>query len=331
MPFSLILNDNNSNNNASVVPGWLIKSSPYTIERNEVKYQTRLKAARHTYYTSYPIVRIQTIHQCYIARNELIQAAGTGQNGNMNRSTSSRLSTTYPISMKAMQDGIRTYTDFIQRYALTGLYQYLLSRTKQNSYTNTTNPLIFSNNPDSIIQHLREQPTISDEIMMTKLFYKISSNNSSNQQIREDGIPWPVFPWDSPESSGEITTWDYQRYLLQKEFSSILFDDNGNSTTKNSNNTSGSNIRLILEELLVNHFLKLEIEYTHRVCSCKERDDIRGIRTVPGYSESHVLVHNDPVIDQVNRKLQQTKDNVQKIVNELSYDHPITIATTSKL
>jgi len=121
MPFSLIVSGDGCND---IIPGWLLRSSPYTLSRSEKKYATRRKAKRHD--TGWKIIRAETVAQCWQARQVLQSIC-----------TETAVFTTEKecpgiglcrLSAKGRSSGIEAYTDCIQRYALEGLLRQYLEK-----------------------------------------------------------------------------------------------------------------------------------------------------------------------------------------------------------
>ena len=119
MPFSLIVSSSSSSSHGSnvndIIPGWLLKSSPYTLARSEKKYANRRKADRHQSYTGWKIIRADTVAMCCRARKELQTSGKTAGIG------------ACYLSERAREAGIVAYTDCIQRFALHGLLKFVLA------------------------------------------------------------------------------------------------------------------------------------------------------------------------------------------------------------
>ncbi len=86
-------------------------------------------------------------------------------------------------------------------------------------------------------------------------------------------VDWPTFPWEMKGPS----EWDCQKFLLLE-----LFPLNQNSS-------------LWLEDALLK-LVALEKDLARRILKSKQRDDSRGVKTIPGYSLSHIPADKDPVI-----------------------------------
>lgn len=184
MPFSLIVANTNGIG-TSILPGWVLRSSPYTIVRSEQKFANRRKAIRHQSYTGWKIIRSENVRHCIMARAALQSVAGAvmyqsdraipGIGANC-------------LSEKERLIGINTYTDCIQLFALQGLYFWLL-------------PLIPKG---SVLQALKSD--LSESCLI----------QTSVARVSESKIQWPVFPWDVCQSTNAF--WKEQRKVLLEEF-----------------------------------------------------------------------------------------------------------------
>jgi hypothetical protein len=86
-------------------------------------------------------------------------------------------------------------------------------------------------------------------------------------------IEWPTFPWDMKGTS----EWEFQKALLMDMF------------------PLNQKVSLWLEDILL-QLVSLEKDMTRRIRRSKQRDDIRGAKTIPGYSMAHVSADKDPVV-----------------------------------
>jgi hypothetical protein len=111
----------------------------------------------------------------------------------------------------------------------------------------------------------------------------------------DDGVTWGVFPWDVDEAA----TWSYQRSLLVKEFP--------------LRQPSTQWARELLTELI-----RLENNWADRVYHSKKRDDDRGIKTIPGYADAHVLAEQDPVVVRVRAQADETEETVRTALRDLN-------------
>ena len=106
---------------------------------------------------------------------------------------------------------------------------------------------------------------------------------------------WPNLPWEVDET----LTWKHQMAILQSEFP--------------RNEQLASWVEKVLKQLV-----KIETDYATRVYKCKRRDDIRGIETIPGYSQSHVAAEDDDVIKNANEAAALTANVVKTLLVNLS-------------
>jgi hypothetical protein len=177
MPFSLIVAGNGGENN--IVPGWVLRSSPFTLSRSEQKFATRQKAIHHSFYTGWKIFRPETINMCLWARQSLQNANGLKEvysSRDINGIGSNLLTESSRLS------AITTYTDCIQRFVLRGLIDFL------------------ANVPGELT---------------SALFIAEFSNVKATTQVADcSAVEWPEFPWQVEGSR----LWEFQRSLLMMEF-----------------------------------------------------------------------------------------------------------------
>jgi NDP-sugar pyrophosphorylase family protein len=162
MPFSLIVSSADGNSSNDILPGWLLRSSPYTLARSEKKFETRRKASRHYSYTGWTIVRAETVALCCDARSALqcaeVEGASCNQVSGIGHCR---------LSERARVTGIEAYTDFIQRYVLRGLLSF-------------------------VVEHGGRSMDIS-------LLLDVLSGNSRPPRPVKKEIEWQSFPWNVSE------------------------------------------------------------------------------------------------------------------------------------
>ena len=165
MPFSLIVDD-------KLHPGWVLGYSPYTITRNERKYIQRRKATRHKPYTGWNIMRPGIAQMCFNARAMLMskKVRGIGK---------------YHLTEKSKADGIRIYSQFIQRYVLQGLLRQVLKISESKSKMH-----------DSLLSLLPPEIVLDEKNIQNDI----------------------IFPWDEPSFSNLEEEWKYQLALIRHEF-----------------------------------------------------------------------------------------------------------------
>lgn len=96
---------------------------------------------------------------------------------------------------------------------------------------------------------------------------------------------WPMLPWDEDQNF-----WDHQKSLLLSEFKSPKISD------------------------LLSELLEIEKEYANNVRKSKSRDDVRGSKIVPNYSESHVSADEDSVVKAAMNHASDVKEKVKTIL-----------------
>jgi hypothetical protein len=274
MPFSLLVD-------GSILPGWVLSSSPYTLARSATKFATRRKAVRHSYYTGWQILRPKVVDQCLWAREALVSVTTVQPVYKGDKDGIPGIGS-HTLTEKGRQTGIRAYTDCIQRFALTGFLTFLMNAKKQNT---------------------QNASMLLDEAFLTKEFVlsvgRVVPVPSYGAQDGV-GIGWGAMPWDEMDESD---LWNYQRCLLLKEFPC------------NSNSTGS--VLLSWAKQLLQKLVVLDKDYADRVYQCKKRDDTRGAKTMPGYEDSHVAAERDPVILAVRAACQQTQEAVQALLSDL--------------
>jgi len=123
-------------------PAWLLKQSPYSLARSEMKYKNRRKSKRHEY-SAYHIMRPYIVDLCVDARSRLTNVYGKREG--VGRSINDKglfyteehikgLGKNY-ITEKGRRESIAAYTKFIQRYCLLGF----LSELEKSGYCEMDN------------------------------------------------------------------------------------------------------------------------------------------------------------------------------------------------
>lgn len=284
MPFSLVVGSSEGDSN-TIMPGWVLSSSPYTIARSEKKYATRRKAKRHADYTGWKIVRPETVHMCRWARNELRNVAPPNN-------TMVSPKTLYVtdrvvkgigsnvLSEKGRLSGIKAYTECIHRFALEGLLTWLVR------------------------QH--ELGLLDDESVLEEEFRSVSQQHVETlEDISRlyEQVEWPIFPWEQSNNNGPDRLWNYQKALLREEFLS-------------NNDDVVKWIADLLETLIV-----LEKNHADKVYQCKKRDDKRGASTIPGYASSHTAAEIDGVVKEAQATVEEIEATATKLVVKLKQNH----------
>lgn len=175
MPFSLIVDK-------EIVPGWVLRSTPYTLARGEQKIATRRKALRHHYYTGWPMLeREEVLLQVFQARQILEDIKREGFDSYNSRGEIVDLGRCI-LSESNRRKAIDTYTSFLQKSALMGLLSYL-----ENEKSNG----------------------VSDIANREKLFEENESFDIKNPS-------WYEMPWEAQDLAAK--TWKFQLFILVNEF-----------------------------------------------------------------------------------------------------------------
>ena len=259
LPFSLFLKDN------TVLPGWVLQHSPYTLARAELKYATRSKAQRHFFYTQWDIQRYGIVQLCLRGRQLLHEE--------MDCKGKHFASYSMNISSKALQDGMKNYTDFIQRFALSGLWGIL-----QEISENLTATTGSTANLEDIVKSHHFQSWLS---------LCLQNSQANNLDNSAAGSLCATLPWKerSFENTKELRL--FQGKLLFKEF----WSDASQSLPSASDIVNWLNL-----------FQQKECEYIQSVIYSKEKDDIRGGKVIPTYLEHHTTAVCDSVIKLLKQK-----------------------------
>jgi len=100
---------------------------------------------------------------------------------------------------------------------------------------------------------------------------------------------WPVLPWDEDQN----LCWNHQQSLLLHEFKSIKVSD------------------------LLSGLVQIEKEHADNIWKSKSRDDIRGSKIVPGYSDSHINADEDRVVKAAIAQANYVREKVETILLEV--------------
>lgn len=194
MPFSLIMNRTMGQmNGTEIVPGWVLRYSPYTVVRSEQKFAQRRKAKRHLNYTGWKIIRPDMVHQCYVARQQLLDVVATTTTTNDDDDDDLIYSARDIVGIganrmteKGRMIGVQAYSELIQQFALQGLYSFLIDECEKAS-----------------LMALLTEEFLSSEVSTTSSFGGSAS------------AVWPTFPWEDIDSN---SLWQSQRFFLLQEF-----------------------------------------------------------------------------------------------------------------
>ncbi len=292
MPFSLIMAGNpmlDPSGRNEIIPGWLLKSSPYTVLRSENKFRKRRKARRHDFYCGWDIIRPTTIDACINARNTLnnVVASQQQRSGEVPGDTVvltgkdiKYIGENY-ITMRGINVGITSYTNVIQRYALGGLLQSLqelvaAATTKEN--------------PDSLEE-----------------FYQniLIPVQSSTSEINSDIVSWPTLPWNDTFSGSQKKLRSHKLRVLSSELPLILDFDSSKAS------------KLDTCIVCLRKLSEMEQKHAQEVLRSKQRDDRRGSKTIPHYADTHVSAENDPVVKMAISEADSVGKECARIIDDL--------------
>ena len=279
MPFSLITDGPGGMN--QLTPGWLLQYSPYTIARSEVKFANRRTAKRHDYYTGWKILRAGIMDLLVDARSSLVYAGQQQSAGE--KKILYKTDKSIPglganqLTEKGRQIGIKAYTDAIQRYALRGLLERLVTLVNSQKNRLTLN---------QALAHVGLED-VSEGRAATSL--SVPSKSVVN---------WPVLPWNEESHTSSEAVWKHQHSMLLNELPSIL----------SSTNKTSSILSRLLEKCMA-----LEDDHAKRVYKSKSRDDARGASTVPGYADVHIAAEKDSVVLAAKKEADDVRQDVKLI------------------
>lgn len=268
MPFSLIVSSNTGGAN-SIIPGWVLASSPYTIARSEKKFANRRKAKRHLHYTGWKIVRPETIAMCQWARKQLQSVPQESETYATDKAIAGIGSNV--LSEKGRRSGIKAYTDCIHRFALGGLLEWWMQQSKNGAM---------------------DMSAIQREFIGSLQ----TSSLSKAMETTYKQVDWPLLPW---ETSTSDQLWQFRKKILMEEFPMKGGVDDWATS-------------------LLQTLVKLEKANANNIYKCKQRDDQRGAKTVPGYAASHKAAEIDPVVTEARARAEEVEALVGQCVNSIS-------------
>ena len=187
-PFSLVTDGPGGMN--QLTPGWLLHYSPYTIARSEVKFANRRMAKRHDFYTGWKILRASVMDMMNDARNKLVVAGQStvqspGEGGTPDKKKVVYKTDKAVIGLGANQlseqgrlIGIKAYTSALQRYALLGLLDRLVTYVKDKSKSTVLS---------------------SNEALRHVGLEGVDIRSSAATDIASPSKPivnWPILPWN---------------------------------------------------------------------------------------------------------------------------------------
>jgi len=296
MPFCLIMEGGSSSSSHNtemsgrneLVPGWILKSSPYTIVRSEEKFKNRRNARRHDFYCGWKIIRPGIVDSCVEARDLLRKVGKEMEQAEASKIDEKCANQVYTEALlpqlgsnymteRGRKVGIDAYTDLIQRYILKGLLEQVISLQTSGKVKS------------------RYELKYRLEALLQKPL-----NNELTTIASHDKASWPLMPWD--EELNGLDIWDHQRSILLLEFPSIAVGSKASMIAI---------IKLLLEKLK-----SLEQSHAAQVYKSKRRDDIRGTSVIPNYRVAHTMAEDDSVVKLTNAR---TKDTIEKITEILRF------------
>jgi len=295
-PFSLVTDGPGGMN--QLTPGWLLHYSPYTIARSEVKFANRRMAKRHDFYTGWKILRASVMDMMSDARNRLVvvgqstaQSAGEGGASTKKKVVYKTDKAVIGLGANQLTEqgrliGIKAYTSALQRYALRGLLDRLVTYVKEKSKS--------------------AKLSSSNEALRHVGLEGVNLRSSSADIIPSPSNPivnWPVLPWNEKSHVNVDALWSHQHKVLLYELPSIIAIDN--NTTSN------------ILSVLLRKCIELEDDHAKRVYDSKSRDDVRGADTIPGYADVHIAAEKDSVVLMAKKDAEDVRRDVQLVEDAL--------------
>lgn len=293
MPFCLIMEGGSSSGSINeerneLVPGWILKSSPYTIVRSEEKFKNRRKAKRHDFYCGWKIIRPSIVDSCVKARDLLRNVAKKRDQAEVSKTDEKCADQVYTEALlpqlgsnymteRGRKVGIDAYTNLIQRYILKGLLEQMVS-------LQTSDQIKSRYELKNRLEALLKKPL----------------NINSTSVVSHDKASWPLMPWDEELNGSKL--WDHQRSILLLELPSIVAGDEVSI--------------IVIIKLLLKKLKSLEQSHAAQVYKSKHRDDIRGTRIIPDYRVAHTMAEDDSVVRLTNARM---KDTIKQITEMLGF------------
>jgi len=284
-PFSLIMTNTDNSMNNIIKPGWILTSNPYMIRRSLTKFRKRRKSIQNQ--TDYPINRPSIIQLCKDARKRLINVLANNNNQGKNPFhdkiyTESDISglgknILYDIDLHA---GIRSYTNYIKRYALLGL----LPAISKFVVSNFTIPDFNNNNlwkDGNFASYFNDNASSLDLLKSDFMLYNSTFTNDYDNVL-----------------------WDHQKYILIQEYYGIDFQ----KCFQNKDN-------LIELVPLLDELIELEKNHFKSLTDCKNRDSIRGNEIFEDYSIVHAS--SDGINDAIILDCQQQMERIVTSINSI--------------
>lgn len=280
VPFSLIVSGKHGN---ELVPGWLLESSPYTILRNEEKFKKRRMAKRHDFYCGWQIIRPTIVDACRELRDIFI--------GEKLKITSGQSSGQDSSEILTSKDIIHLGENYItQRGLEVGI----------KSYTTMIHRYALHGLMEILDGKQIEDIRIVLRNMLGEKF-KIKIQSPS-----QDTSSWPLMPWEDVSHGNSKEVLDHKMRTLQYELSAILGDYPRNKSEEETG-------IFCLEKLI-----SLENFHAAQVLRSKSRDDKRGMKTIPGYADAHVLVESDNIVKLAEQNAVVVSQKCRSIIRILS-------------
>ena len=287
-PFSLIMTNSDHNVNNIIKPGWIISSNPYMIRRSLTKFRKRRKSKSNQ--TDYPINRPSIIQLCKDARNRLITVLSfKGYQDKNPFHDKAYTETDIPgLGKNILYDidlhiGIRSYTNYIKRYALLGLLPAISKFVVSNFTTQEFSESINTWKDSSFASYFNDNASTLDLLRSDFSLYNSSFTNEYDQVL-----------------------WDHQKFILTQEYYGVDFQKcfHGKENLKE--------LIPLLDELI-----ELDNNHFNSLIDGKKRDMIRGNQIFDDYNIVHASCDgmNDSIVVDCQQQMERVISSINAIKN----------------
>lgn len=118
-----------------------------------------------------------------------------------------------------------------------------------------------------------------------------------------------ALPWDEKSFHDTEELWKHQISILRAEFPDSHFLKN---FTVNCHQRTPKDLQLLLMRLV-----ELELQFSDMVLKSKKKDDIRGVKIIPGYADCHVKAEDDTIVVAASKEAQRLKERVREILTDM--------------
>ena len=313
-PFSLLID---CAGQLQVKPGWVLYSSPYTLERSAAKFAARRKAQQHC--TSFPLMRPSVVELVRCARaglRESLQLEEQQQQGTATggRGRSQPGAGAGTVSPEDAARAVAAYSGFLRRYALHGLL-YLLEDPQRREglpAAIAAATAAIAANAAHVAADPSSRPAEPDALALLTLDLVLMETPDMERPVRH------------PLRSDVPAVLQHQLLVLLGEYplsAALLQQQQVEECTaqqpERAKKGAVSEARRLLGELA-----GLEEEYCAAVATSKARDAERGRQVIPDYEarnaacleEARSFVGRDTVVEMAHKRVVDVKAFVQGLL-----------------